>query len=92
MLLETERDPLPSLLYLQEVNKLRKATEFFICRKEQRHIQRTLYAAWGERHHFIRKVLMLADYTVVNVVERVTISKHMVSCIIFIPCKEKLRW
>lgn len=46
--------------------------------------------AWREWHHFIRKVLMLADYTVVNMVERVTIFKHMVSCITFTPCKEKL--
>lgn len=38
---------------------------------------------------------MPADYTVVDTVERVGIFKHMVSCIIFSPRKEKLlrdRW
>lgn len=37
----------------------------------------------------------LADFTVVTVLERVTVLEHMVTCIVFIPRKEKLlreRW
>jgi len=35
---------------------------------------------------------MLADYTLVNMVERVTVFKHMVGCIVFTARKEKLLW
>lgn len=47
---------------------------------------------WGVGYHFFRKALMLADYVVAKTVERVTVFKHMVHCIIFISCKEKLLW